>query len=38
MAAGAAGVALGRNVWQQRDPVAMTRAIVQIVHGNGDKA
>ena len=35
IAAGAAGVALGRNVWQQRDPVAMTRAIVQIVHGHG---
>jgi DhnA family fructose-bisphosphate aldolase class Ia len=32
MAAGAAGVAMGRNVWQHRDPVAMTRAIVEVVH------
>jgi len=33
MAAGAAGVAMGRNVWQHRDPAAMTRASVQVVHG-----
>ncbi len=32
IAAGAAGVAMGRNVWQHRDPVTMTRAIVQVVH------
>lgn len=33
MQAGAAGVAMGRNVWQHPDPAAMTRAIVEIVHG-----
>jgi DhnA family fructose-bisphosphate aldolase class Ia len=33
MNAGAAGVAMGRNVWQHPDPAGMTRAIVDIVHG-----
>jgi DhnA family fructose-bisphosphate aldolase class Ia len=31
--AGAAGVAIGRNVWQHPDPAAMTRALVALVHG-----
>ena len=31
--AGAAGVALGRNIWQHRDPAGMTRALVALVHG-----
>lgn len=30
--AGGAGVAIGRNVFQSTDPVAMTRAIVALVH------
>ena len=32
MEAGAGGVAIGRNVWQHKDPEAMTRAIVGVVH------
>ena len=32
MDCGAAGVALGRNVWQSSDPTKMTEALVQIVH------
>lgn len=32
MACGAAGVALGRNVWQSPDPTKMTAALVEIVH------
>jgi len=32
LSAGAAGVAIGRNVWQQEDPVVMTRSIAQVVH------
>ena len=31
--AGAAGVAMGRNVWQHTDPGGMTRALVALVHG-----
>jgi len=31
--AGCAGASIGRNVFQHRDPVRMTRAIVAIVHG-----
>ena len=31
--AGAAGVAIGRNVWQQKDAAIMTSSIVQAVHG-----
>jgi len=31
--AGAAGVAIGRNVWQHPDPAGMTRALVALVHG-----
>jgi len=34
MDAGARGVAIGRNVFQHKDPVKMTRAITEIVHGN----
>ncbi|MBC8446120.1 MAG: fructose-bisphosphate aldolase [Chloroflexi bacterium] len=30
--AGAAGVAIGRNVWQHANPVGMTRALVALVH------
>jgi len=33
MAAGAAGVAIGRNVWQHPDPAGMVRALVALVHG-----
>ncbi len=33
MAAGAAGVAIGRNVWQHPDPAGMVRALVVLVHG-----
>ena len=34
LAAGAKGVAIGRNVFQSDDPEAMTRSIVAIVHQN----
>jgi class I fructose-bisphosphate aldolase len=37
MEAGAAGVAIGRNVWKHPDPKAVTQALVDIVHG-GKKA
>ncbi len=33
LAAGAAGVAVGRNIWQHPDPAAMARALVEAVHG-----
>jgi len=33
MDGGAAGVAVGRNVWQHSDPVAMLEAVKQVVHG-----
>jgi DhnA family fructose-bisphosphate aldolase class Ia len=32
VAAGAAGVAIGRNIFQAADPAAMTAAIAAIVH------
>jgi DhnA family fructose-bisphosphate aldolase class Ia len=32
MKAGAAGVAFGRNIWQNKDPEGMTRAIAGIIH------
>lgn len=32
MAAGAVGVAIGRNVWQHRSPLAMARALHALVH------
>ena len=32
MAAGAKGVVVGRNVFQNRDPAAMARAVIKIVH------
>jgi fructose-bisphosphate aldolase/2-amino-3,7-dideoxy-D-threo-hept-6-ulosonate synthase len=32
MQAGAAGVAIGRNVWQARDPAATVRALGAIIH------
>ena len=34
MDCGASGIDLGRNVWQSKDPTAVTRALVEIVHGN----
>ncbi len=34
MDAGAAGVVIGRNVWQAPSPVAMTQALVALVHGD----
>jgi len=34
--AGAAGVAFGRNIFQHRNPTAITRAIASIIHGNAD--
>jgi len=33
MLAGAAGVAVGRDVWLARDPGAVTRELVSVVHG-----
>lgn len=33
MEAGARGVAIGRNVFQHKDPIRITRAISEIVHG-----
>ncbi len=35
--AGAAGVAIGRNVWKHEDPEKVTRALVSLVH-EGEKA
>ena len=32
--AGAAGVAIGRNVWQHPNPESMARALVAVVHGD----
>lgn len=32
MEAGAAGVAFGRNIWQNKDPEGITRAIAGIIH------
>ena len=37
MSVGAAGVAMGRNIWKHPDPEAVTRALVDLVH-NGKKA
>lgn len=34
--AGAAGVSIGRNVFQHQEPSAMTRALVDIVHNGAD--
>jgi len=31
--AGAAGVAMGRNIFQAQDPAAMTRAVAALIHG-----
>ena len=33
---GAAGVYMGRNIWQSKYPVPMIRAVRSIVHGNSD--
>ena len=32
LAAGGAGVSVGRNLWQAADPTAMTRAVARLVH------
>ncbi len=32
LSVGAAGVAIGRNVWNHKDPEAVTRALVSLVH------
>jgi len=32
MDSGAAGVIIGRNIWQHRDPAAMIKAVMKIVH------
>ena len=29
---GASGVAIGRNIWQSEDPIAMTAAVAAILH------
>jgi fructose-bisphosphate aldolase/2-amino-3,7-dideoxy-D-threo-hept-6-ulosonate synthase len=34
VAAGAAGISIGRNVFQHEDPARMTRALSKIVHEN----
>ena len=34
MDSGGRGVVFGRNIWQYKDPAAMTRAIVRIIHEN----
>ena len=34
LSVGAAGVAIGRNVWNHEDPEAVVRALVELVHGN----
>jgi len=33
---GAAGVEMGRNIWQSENPVPMIRAVRSIVHGNAN--
>ncbi len=38
MQAGAAGVAIGRNIWGADDTVAMTRALKEIIHDNKSAA
>jgi DhnA family fructose-bisphosphate aldolase class Ia len=32
MKAGAAGIAIGRNVWQHKSPTAIARSLAAIVH------
>lgn len=32
LVAGGAGVSVGRNLWQHRDPTAITRAVARLVH------
>jgi DhnA family fructose-bisphosphate aldolase class Ia len=34
MSAGAIGVSIGRNIFQHKNPTAMTRALARIVHEN----
>lgn len=34
VAAGGAGVVMGRNIWQASDPAAMVRALAAIIHDN----
>jgi DhnA family fructose-bisphosphate aldolase class Ia len=33
MKAGAAGLSIGRNIFQHENPTAMTKALAAIVHG-----
>lgn len=33
---GAAGVDMGRNIWQSENPVPMIRAVRSIIHGNAN--
>jgi class I fructose-bisphosphate aldolase len=35
---GASGVAIGRNVWQHKNPAGICRALVALVHGNASIA
>ena len=34
MKAGASGLAVGRNVWQHKDPVKLAKALKKIIHEN----
>ncbi len=34
MRAGAAGAAIGRNVWQHKDPNTITKSIIKVIHGS----
>ncbi len=38
MDAGASGVAIGRNVWGHKNPVLMTKALAEVIHGNASKS
>ena len=36
IAAGAAGIVMGRNIWQAPDPAGMVRALRAIIHDSAD--
>src|SRR6185503_6015908 len=36
ISAGAAGIVMGRNIWQSLDPVAMVRALRAVIHDGAD--
>ncbi len=38
LTAGAAGIAVGRNVWQRKDPLAISKRIHQLIFGSQKKA